>query len=77
MKVVVYSAVWCPWCTKVKEWLNQNKIKFEERDVDKDPKYAKELVEKTGQSGIPVTLIDINTVLGFNVPELKKYLKLK
>src|SRR3989338_6803493 len=75
-KVIVYSAEWCPWCTKVKEWLTQHKIKFEVKDVDRDQKYGEELLKKTGQTGIPVTFIDENMVLGFNVPELKKYLKL-
>ncbi len=72
-KVVVYSAEWCPWCTKVKEWLTKNKVEFEVKDVD-NPQNGKELQEKSGQTGIPVTFIDKNMVLGFNVEELKKYL---
>lgn len=76
MKVVVYSAPWCPWCTKVKEWLDQHKIKYEVKDVDANPEYGAELQEKTGQAGIPVTYIDDDMVLGFNVPELKKLLKI-
>ena len=74
-KVEVYSAVWCPWCTKVKDFLKQNNVAFMEKDVDADQKYAEELVEKSGQRGIPVTVIDgKNVIVGYDVVELKKTL---
>ena len=75
-KVIVYMADWCPWCHKVIDFLKQNKVAFEERNVDQ-PQYATESVEKSGQEGIPVTIIDGQAIIGFNVPELKKLLKLK
>lgn len=76
-KVEVYSAVWCPWCTKTKDFLKANGVAFMEKDVDADPKYAEELVDKSGQRGIPVTVIDGKTVIvGFNVAELRKTLGL-
>lgn len=76
-KVEVYSAVWCPWCTRVKEFLTQNKVAFVEKNVDADEKYAEELVDKSGQRGIPVTVVDDKGVIvGFDVPALKKALGL-
>lgn len=75
-KVIVYTAEWCPWCHKVMDFLKENNIEFEARNVEKQ-EYAKELVEKSGQSGIPVTDIDGKIVVGFNVPKLKELLKLK
>ncbi len=75
--VEVFSAVWWPWCTKVKDFLTQNKVEFIERDVDADPSYAERLVEASGQRGIPVTIIDEKTVIvGYNVAELKRALDL-
>ncbi|MBI4010210.1 MAG: glutathione S-transferase N-terminal domain-containing protein [Candidatus Aenigmarchaeota archaeon] len=76
-KVTVYSAPWCPWCNKTKEWLNAHKIKYENKDVDKDPKSAEEMVKKSGQTGIPVTEIDGEIIIGYDVPRLSKALGIK
>ena len=76
-KVEVYSAVWCPWCTKTKDFLKANKVAFIEKDVDADPKYGQELADKTGQRGIPVTVIDGKSVIiGYDTAGLKKALEL-
>ena len=74
-KVIVYTATWCPFCHKVIDFLKENKVEFEERDVI-NQQYAKEVVDKSGQSGIPVTDIDGQIVIGYNVPKLKELLKL-
>lgn len=74
--VVVYTAEWCPWCHKVLDFLKENNIKFEAKDVDQGDN-AKECMEKSGQGGIPVTLIDGQSVVGFDVAKLKALLNLK
>ena len=75
-KVTVYSAEWCAWCHKVKDFLKQNKIQFEEKNVD-DPKNAEECVKKSGQGGIPVTEIDGQIVIGFDQKKIKELLKIQ
>ena len=76
-KVEVFSAVWCPWCHKTKDFLKANKVEFIERDIEADPKNAEKLVEASGQRGIPVTVVDGKTVIiGYDVAELKKALSL-
>ena len=75
-KVIVYTADWCPWCHKVMDFLKENNIEFEAKDVD-NKENAKEVIEKSGQTGIPVTDIDGTIVVGFNVPKLKELLKLE
>jgi glutaredoxin len=75
-KVIVYSAEWCPWCHKAIDFLKENKIEFEIRDVGEDPEYAKEVQEKSGQSGIPIILIDGEVIIGFNQPKIKEALGL-
>lgn len=77
MKIKVYSTPTCFWCSKLKEWLKQNKIEFEEIDVSEDAKAAQEMIEKSGQMGVPVTEIDGKIVVGFDVNALKKLLKIK
>ena len=76
-KVKVYSAVWCPWCKKAKEWLAANKVPFQVVDVEKEPKAAEDMVKKSGQTGIPVVEIDGEVIVGFDVDRMKKALKIK
>ncbi len=77
MKVIVYSTDTCPWCDKLKEWLKENKVAFEEKNVGEDEKAAQEMIKKFGQIRVPITKIDNKFVLGFDVANLKKLLKLK
>ena len=73
--VTVYTTETCPWCKKVKEFLKANKVAFKEKDAS-DEKVAKELVEKSGQMGVPVTLAGGEVIVGFDEDKLKKALKL-
>ncbi|GBD34887.1 hypothetical protein HRbin35_00642 [bacterium HR35] len=56
-KIIIYSASWCPWCRKMKEFLNKLNLEYEERDVDQNLEWRNELFQKTGQMGIPVTIV--------------------
>ena len=53
-KVEVYTTPICPYCVALKEFLKENKVEFEEIDVSQDEMAAKEMIEKTGQMGVPV-----------------------
>ena len=77
MTVKVYSTKTCPWCAKVKEFLKENKVSFTTIDVTSDQKAAKEMVEKSGQMGVPVTDVNGTIIVGFNEAKLKDALKLK
>jgi len=60
----------------VKDFLKQNKIPFKDINVEKDQKAAQEMVNKSGQMGVPVIDIDGTIIVGFNEPEIRKALKL-
>jgi glutaredoxin-like YruB-family protein len=77
MEVTVYSTPTCPWCIKVKEFLKEHKIEFKSVDVAADQEKAREMVEKSGQMGVPVTEIDGQIVIGYDEAKLKKLLKIK
>lgn len=77
MKVKVYSTSSCPYCHMAKEFLKKNNIDFEDIDVSKDQKAAQEMIEKSGQMGVPVIDIDGKIIVGFNVAAIKEALKLK
>ena len=59
-----------------KEFLKQNKIKFEEIDVSQNQEEQQEMIEKSGQISVPVLDIDGTIILGFDKEAIKKALKL-
>lgn len=75
--VIVYSTPTCPYCTMAKNFLKDNSIKFKEIDVSRDIQKAREMVEKSGQMGVPVIEIDDKIIVGFNKEEIKKALGIK
>jgi glutaredoxin 3 len=75
-KVKVYSTETCPWCHKLKDFLNENKVKFEDIDVSENQEAAKEMMEKSGQMGVPQIEIDGKIIVGFDQDAIKQALGL-
>lgn len=57
MKVLIYSTKTCPFCKMEKEYLTSKGVAFENIFVDDDEKKAQEMIDKSGQMGVPVTVI--------------------
>lgn len=76
-KVTVYGTNTCPWCYKAKEFFKQNKIRFKDKNVEEDEEAKEEMIEKSGQMGVPVIDIDGKIIVGFDQEAIKKSLKLK
>ncbi len=77
MTVKIYTTQTCHWCAKVKGFFKDNNIEFTEVDVGEDKVAAKEMVEKSGQMGVPVIDVDGEMLVGFNEPKLRELLKIK
>ena len=75
-KVQIYTTNVCPWCIKAKEFFKENKISYKEKNVQEEPKLANELLEKSGQMGVPVIVVGDSVIIGFNKERIKKALKL-
>ncbi len=75
MALKIYTTPTCPWCKKTKEWLKENKVKYKEFDVSTDAKARDEMIEKSGQMGVPVVDIDGTLIIGFNPDAMKEALK--
>ena len=73
--IKVFTTKTCPWCTKVKEYLEEKKIPFENVDVATNREAAMEMVKKTRQMGVPVTQINERFIVGFNASEIEGALK--
>ncbi|MBR9705688.1 glutaredoxin family protein [Candidatus Pacearchaeota archaeon] len=71
-KIKVYSTPECPYCKIAKKFLKENNVEFENIDVEKDPKAAEEMVQKSGQMGVPVIDIDGEIIVGFDKEKLEK-----
>lgn len=66
MKIKVYSTTTCPWCHKAKDYFTEKGLEFEDINVSENQEAAKEMVEKSGQMGVPVIDIDGEIIVGFD-----------
>ena len=64
--VTVYTTPTCSWCKVLKDYLRAREVPFAEVDVSQDLAQARELVERSGQYGVPVADIDGEMVIGFD-----------
>ncbi len=76
-KVIIFTTPTCPWCRAAKQYFIQKKVKFTEVDVTKNQSAVKDLIRLTGQTGVPVILIDNKPVVGFDRAKIDKLLGLK
>jgi len=76
MNVKIFSTPQCVWCKKTKEFFKEHNIEFKDINVAEDQEAAKEMIEKSGQQGVPVIDIDGEILIGFDEDKLKKALKI-
>ena len=75
MSVKVYSTPTCPWCTVAKKYLTSKNVAFEDLDVSKNREAAMEMIQKSGQRGVPVIEINGNVIVGFDQATIEKLLR--
>ena len=75
MSVTVYSFESCPFCSKLKRYLDARGVEYEVRDIELDEEAAKECEKISGDLTVPVTTIDgVNYVLGFDKKKIDELL---
>jgi len=72
--VKVYSTPTCPWCIRAKQFLKENNVVFQDVDVSSDKQAADEMMQKTGQMGVPVIDIEGQIIVGFDKERIKQAL---
>lgn len=72
MAVKVYSTVTCPYCDMAKNYLKQKGVEYFDVNVGEDANEAREMVQKSGQMGVPVIDFNGSIIIGFNRPALDK-----
>ena len=75
--IKVYSTPTCPYCVTLKNFLKEKGFEFEDIDVAQDQKARDEMIQKSGQMGVPVVEIDGQMVVGFDREKIEKLLKIK
>lgn len=74
--VTVYSTPSCPFCKMAKEFLSKNGVDFNDVNVASDQKAAAEMIEKSGQMGVPVVEIGKKVIIGFDKEAIAKELRI-
>ncbi|HPR10472.1 MAG TPA: glutaredoxin family protein [Candidatus Saccharibacteria bacterium] len=77
--ITVYTTATCGFCHMLKKFLDDNKFPYTEKRVDQDYTAAQEMIKKSGQMGVPFTVISDGKdseqgILGFDVQQLQKAL---
>lgn len=75
-KVVMFSTPTCSFCNTTKRYFRENRIRFTDVDVSKDEKAARDMQRKTGQTGVPVILINNRPIVGFDKNKIDRMLNL-
>jgi len=73
-KVTMYSTPTCHYCLLAKDFFDANKIEYVVHNVAVDLDKRKEMVNKTGQMGVPVIIIDEKIVVGFDEEKIREML---
>lgn len=73
-KVTIYSTPTCHFCNMAKDYFKANGVDFESFDVASDSEKRAEMMQKSGQLGVPVILIEDKVIIGFNKPKIAELL---
>lgn len=76
-KIKIYTTPSCAYCKMAKEYFKSKNLTWDEYDVSTDIAKQKEMIDKTGQFGVPVIDIDGKIVLGFDRAKINEYLGIK
>ena len=74
-QIEMYSTPSCHFCNMAKEFFKKEGIEYTVFDVSKDQDKKKEMIEKSGQMGVPVFNIGNDIVIGFNKTKILELIK--
>lgn len=75
--VTIYTTPTCHYCKVAKTFFADNNIEFTNKDVTTNKEFANEMINKSGQMGVPVIFVDNEMVVGFNEQKLRELLEIK
>ena len=69
-QVTIYTTPTCGYCKMAKDYFAENGVTYTEYNVSSDLEKRKEMIEKSGQMGVPVIYVDNDMTVGFDKPRL-------
>ena len=75
--VTIYTTNTCHFCHMAKEYFKEKNVQYEEINVTGNVEKQKELVQKSGQFGVPVIFVDDKMILGFDRDKINNLLDLR
>lgn len=76
-KVSIYTTPTCQYCKMTKEFFSKHNVQYEEYDVSTDAGKRDEMIQKSGQMGVPVIDVDGEIIIGFDQAKLSDLLGIK
>jgi glutaredoxin 3 len=68
--VTIYSTPTCHFCQMAKEFFKEKGITFTEFNVAQDLEKRQEMIQKSGQMGVPVIFVGNDLIIGFDKERL-------
>lgn len=72
--IKIYSTPYCSVCESLKNWLKENNQDFESIDVSENEEARNEMIEKSNQLSVPVSIVNDEIILGFDLKKFKEKL---
>ena len=74
--VTIYSTPACHFCHAAKDFFTEHNVEFTDVDVAADAEKRQEMIELTGQMGVPVIRIGDDVVVGYDEAKVKELLEM-
>ena len=76
-RVIMFSTPTCSYCKTAKQYFRQQGIRFKNIDISRDASAARDMVQRSGQQGVPQIMVGNKIVVGFDRPKIDSLLGLK
>ena len=73
--IIIYTTPTCVYCKMAKEYFKERGVDYAEKDVAVDEQARDEMIQKSGQMGVPVIDIDGSIVVGFDKSKLQELIR--
>ena len=73
-KPIIFTTSTCSWCRRAKRYFKERGVPFKEINIERDPDAARDIVRRTGQTGVPVIKIGNSWIVGFDKNRVEKEL---
>lgn len=75
--ITIYTTPTCPYCHMAMDYFKEHNVEYAEKDVAGDEKAREEMLDKSGQLGVPVIDIDGKIIIGFDKPKITEALGIR